>query len=73
MTVQPILDQIVAVALQRANALLLARAVSELPAVTAALDAGGVRLSGHRLHERMFGSRHRRRDPRVALVVRGSR
>ncbi len=73
MIVQPILDQIVALASERAHALMLARAASELPGIHAAFDHGGLRLHGHALRQRVFGTRHRRRDPRVALFLRGTR
>ncbi|MBV8971639.1 MAG: hypothetical protein JO290_05045 [Sphingomonadaceae bacterium] len=70
---QPILDAIVAATTERANALMLARAAAELPNINAALDASGLRLTGHHLRQRFVGTRHRRRDPRLALFVRGTR
>lgn len=68
-----ILDQLAALAEARVNAVLLARAAAELPGVAATLDLAGIRLTARHLHARAFGTRHRRRDPRLALFTRGRR
>lgn len=57
----------------RGHAVLLARAASELPGIAATLDPAGVRLTAQHLHARVFGTRRRRREPRLALFVRGGR
>ncbi len=73
MTLPNLLAQLGTVAEARAHAVLLARAVAELPGITATLDPAGIRLTARHLHARMFGTRARRRDPRLALFVRGGR
>ncbi len=73
MILQPLLDQLLSLAVTRANTLMLARAATELPGISVAVDAAGLRLTGRHLHARAFGTRHRRRDPRFALFLRGSR
>ena len=71
MTLTLILDQLAALAEARASAALLARAASELPGIAVTLDPAGIRLTARHLHARAFGTRHRRRDPRLALFGTG--
>lgn len=73
MILPAILARVGSLAEARAHAVLLARAATELPGVTATLDPSGVRLTARHLHARVFGTRHRRRDPRLALFTRGAR
>lgn len=73
MTLSALLGHVASLAEARTHALLLARAASELPGITATLDVGGIRLTARDLHARAFGTRHRRRDPRLALFGRGTR
>lgn len=73
MTLIAILAQVGSLAEARAHAVLLARAAAELPGITASLDPAGLRLTAQHLHARVFGTRDRRRDPRLALFVRGRR
>ena len=73
MMLAAILDQVAALAEARVNAALLARAAAELPGVTAALHPAGIHLTAARLRVRAFGTRHRRRDPRLALLARTGR
>ena len=73
MILSTILAQAAGLAEGRGHALLLARAASELPGITASLDPAGVRLTARHLQARLFGTRHRPRDPRLALFVRGGR
>ncbi len=68
-----ILDQVAALAEARGTAMLMARAAAELPGIAASLDPAGIRLSAVYLRARAFGTRHRRRDPRLALFARGLR
>ncbi len=68
-----VLDQLGAWLEARANAALLARAAAELPGVVATLDPVGIRLTAHGLRARAFGTRHRPRDPRLALFTRRGR
>ena len=70
MIADTILAQIAALAEARVQAFLLVRAVSELPGIAAALDPIGIRLTAQGLHRRAFGTRHTRRDPRLALFRR---
>jgi hypothetical protein len=73
MTLALILDQVRGLAEARGHAVLLARAATELPGITATLDPAGIRLTARHLHARAFGTRHRRRDPRLALFTRSAR
>ena len=73
MTLTFILDQVRSLAEARGHALLLARAATELPGITATLDPAGIRLTARHLQARVCGTRHRRRDPRLALFTRTSR
>lgn len=73
MIVSTVLDQIAAFAEARVHAVLLARAASELPGIAASLDPAGIRLTAHGLRARVFGTRHVRRDPALALFARGGR
>ena len=66
-------EQLAALLDARAHALLLARAATELPGITAAIDPAGIRLTAHHLRDRVFGTRHRPRDPRITLFTRGGR
>ena len=68
-----ILAQAGVLAEARAHAVLLARAATELPGIAATLDPAGFRLTARHLHDRVFGTRHRRRDPRLALFARTGR
>ncbi len=73
MTLTIILEQLRAFAEARGQAILLARAASELPGIAATLDPIGIRLTARGLRRRAFGTRQRRRDPALALFARGPR
>ncbi len=73
MTLPALLAQLGSLAEARAQALLLARAATELPGIAATLEPAGLRLAARHIRAHVFGTRHRRRDPRLALFLRGSR
>lgn len=68
-----ILDQLAAAAEAQVRAILLDRAVAELPGVVAALDPAGIRLTAPHLFARAWGTRRSPRDPWLALFTRRSR
>ena len=65
-----IVDQARLLGEARAHAVLLARAATDLPGIGASLDPEGIRLTARHLHARLFGTRHRPRDARLALFGR---
>lgn len=73
MIAMTLLDQLVVVAEAQVRAILLDRAVTELPGVVASIDPSGIRLTAPHLFARAWGSRHAARDPWLALFTRRPR
>lgn len=65
-----LLDQLAAAAIAQARAVLLDRALSELPGVVAAIDPAGLRLTAPHLFARAWGTRYAARDPWLARFTR---
>jgi hypothetical protein len=65
-----VLDQLAAAAVTQARAILLDRALSELPGVFAAIDPAGIRLTAPHLFARAWGTRAAARDPWLARFTR---
>jgi len=68
-----ILDQLATAAVAQARAMLIDRALAELPGVVAAIDPAGIRLTAPHLFARAWGTRHAARDPWLARLTRRSR
>ena len=60
-----------AAAVKRAAAGVAARVAAGAPEIAVVADDGAVRLTAPRLTARVFGSRRRVADPRLALLARG--